>query len=99
MGQKCLSRTGTAGTTVPDTTAFFTSFPPPLPARYREELDRLGSKAFHRALSLLATYTYSATMGLGVLDTKEKDVPGTALLTDDNPLAGLSVSGEAVDVS
>ena len=38
-------------------------------------------------------------MGLGVLDTKERDVPGTALLTDDNPLAGLSVSGEAVDVS
>lgn len=37
-------------------------------------------------------------MGLGILDTKEKSVPGTALLTDDDPLATLSAYGTDLDV-
>lgn len=38
-------------------------------------------------------------MGCGVLETREKNVPGTALLTDDDPLASLRAYGEDIDVS
>lgn len=38
-------------------------------------------------------------MGCGVLETSEKNVPGTALLTDDDPLASVRAYGEDIDVS
>jgi hypothetical protein len=38
-------------------------------------------------------------MGCGVLETHEKNVPGTALLTDDDPLASVRAYGEDIDVS
>lgn len=38
-------------------------------------------------------------MGCGVLETREKNVPGTALLTDDDPLASVRAYGEDIDVS